>query len=325
MDIQIKRKTKIDRTETIVKRVRRWSVSCLIIHMQNCTYKLNDGRLIGYAMYGPDEGKPVFYFHGTPSSRLEPLIINAFDDLNTLLSKYNIRLIAVDRPGMGLSTFYEESNFSSFAQDVFQLANHLNITTSKVLGWSGAGPFELALAYHFPELIKSVYIITGFTVSFSKPAVFKAMHANKYYFGAAKYIPFIMRPLMNVVGKIKSDKPLPHWISQLPEQDQQYMYDRDFVKLISSVTTNEACKVNSKGLVHEAQLYFREPHYQLSSITQPIHFWWGCKDEAVPKIHAEALEKEAPLAIMHYKQNEAHLSVYINYFEEVLSTIASNV
>ena len=32
---------------------------------------LPDGRQLGYAEYGNPEGKPIFYFHGFPGSRLE--------------------------------------------------------------------------------------------------------------------------------------------------------------------------------------------------------------------------------------------------------------
>jgi hypothetical protein len=32
--------------------------------------RLGDGRLLGYAEYGDLEGKPLFFSHGTPGSRL---------------------------------------------------------------------------------------------------------------------------------------------------------------------------------------------------------------------------------------------------------------
>ena len=32
---------------------------------------LSDRRKLGYNEYGPADGKPLFYFHGTPSSRIE--------------------------------------------------------------------------------------------------------------------------------------------------------------------------------------------------------------------------------------------------------------
>jgi len=37
----------------------------------NQTVVLQDGRSLGFAEYGDPDGKPVFYFHGHPSSRLD--------------------------------------------------------------------------------------------------------------------------------------------------------------------------------------------------------------------------------------------------------------
>ena len=57
--------------------------------MKNNVHQLPDKRKLGYALYGPDDGEPVFYFHGTPSSRLEPLIINAYNkNIDELIQQF---------------------------------------------------------------------------------------------------------------------------------------------------------------------------------------------------------------------------------------------
>ena len=63
--------------------------------------KLRDGRMLGYAEFGAPGGRPVFYFHGFPGSRLDWPLSDADDSAAQL----NVRIIAVDRPGMGLSDF----------------------------------------------------------------------------------------------------------------------------------------------------------------------------------------------------------------------------
>ncbi|RYY95141.1 MAG: alpha/beta hydrolase, partial [Chitinophagaceae bacterium] len=85
-------------------------------------HTLSDGRALCYALYGPVDGRPVLYFHGTPSSRLEPLLLNHFGgDLEGLLSVAGVRLIAVDRPGMGLSSYNPRNSFLATARDVSEL------------------------------------------------------------------------------------------------------------------------------------------------------------------------------------------------------------
>ena len=39
--------------------------------------KLKDGRSLGYAEYGSPDGKPIFYFHGFPGSRIDWLLCDA--------------------------------------------------------------------------------------------------------------------------------------------------------------------------------------------------------------------------------------------------------
>jgi pimeloyl-ACP methyl ester carboxylesterase len=284
---------------------------------------LTDGRKLSYALYGPTNGKPVFYFHGTPSSRLEPLLLNVHNkDLEQLLQQYNIQLIAVDRPGSGLSTYNPGNSFQSFAGDVAQLAAHLHIARAGVLGWSGAGPFALSLAFHHPELISGVYLITTFTRSFSEDGVFRVMHANKYYFGSARYAPWLLRGVMNVVSKKPADKPMPKWLSGMPEVDYKCMNTPEEAQQLSLVSICESCITGSNGAVQEATLYFDPTVYNIGQIQQPIHYWWGTVDNVVPDVHPKAIESKAPNANMHYKEGEGHLSIYIHYFEEVLETIA---
>jgi dipeptidyl aminopeptidase/acylaminoacyl peptidase len=98
------------------------------------TIQLSDGRTLAYLESGDPEGRPLFYFHGGPGSRLEGLL---FDDLNQQLG---IRMITPDRPGYGLSDFQEARTYLDWPDDVRQLADQLDIERFAVLGWSSGGP-----------------------------------------------------------------------------------------------------------------------------------------------------------------------------------------
>jgi pimeloyl-ACP methyl ester carboxylesterase len=280
---------------------------------------------LGYAFYGPGNGVPVLYFHGTPSSRLEPLILKNYNkDIEQLLYQYKINLVAIDRPGMGQSDYNPKGSFHSFACDVNELIDYLQLSKCTVLCWSGGGPYALSLAYHFQQRVQQVYIVAGFTRSFSEHRVFKNMNGNIYYFWSAKNIPMIMRAIMNYAGKKEAHKPIPKWLSRLPDADHNLLNDPAVINHFAKVTLNEACRRDSRGLVHEAGIYFNDTGYKLTGIVQPVHYWWGIEDNTVTKVHAEAVEKLVPGAVMHYKQNEGHLSVYVNCIEEVLQTISGN-
>jgi pimeloyl-ACP methyl ester carboxylesterase len=70
----------------------------MAVHSSHSLY-LRDGRRLGYAEYGDPQGLPVFFFHGTPGSRFECGHADIADDFR----RAGARLIAPDRPGIGLS------------------------------------------------------------------------------------------------------------------------------------------------------------------------------------------------------------------------------
>jgi len=96
---------------------------------------LPDGRRLGYLVVG--KGKPLVYFHGTASSRLEAKL------LSELASTAKLQIISIDRPGYGLSTFAPRTNICDFADDINFLVDHLGIKRFGVIGWSGGGAFAL--------------------------------------------------------------------------------------------------------------------------------------------------------------------------------------
>lgn len=110
------------------------------MNAQTDSIQLNDGRILGYKEYGSTDGLPILYFHGFPSSRLEPL---SFGDMQSL---HAYRLIAIDRPGMGLSTLHPTRTFASWASDIDELTEHLSLKKFSILAYSGGAPFALACA-----------------------------------------------------------------------------------------------------------------------------------------------------------------------------------
>ena len=76
------------------------------------TLQLHDGRSLGYADFGSPDGQTLFYFHGHPGSRLEARF------LAKQATQVGIRLIGVDRPGMGLSSYKAGRQFLDWPDDV---------------------------------------------------------------------------------------------------------------------------------------------------------------------------------------------------------------
>src|SRR5258708_3828222 len=73
---------------------------------------LPDGRRLSYADWGDPKGRPVLYFHGGLSCRLDI----AFGDAEA--KTHGVRLLAPDRPGIGGSDRARRRAVASWAADV---------------------------------------------------------------------------------------------------------------------------------------------------------------------------------------------------------------
>lgn len=109
-----------------------------------------------YAEFGDPNGQPVMYFHGSPSCRLEPLLIG--DDL---LAQLGLRVIAPDRPGIGGSDFQTGRELVDWPANVNSLADSLGLERFSVMGNSGGGPYVAVCAAKIPNRLKSAVIVSG--------------------------------------------------------------------------------------------------------------------------------------------------------------------
>ena len=143
---------------------------------------LSSGRQLAFRRYGKPGGRPVIFAHGNLNSRLfEP----AWNQTESLTAAAGANVIAVDRPGVGLSDLNDpHSNSNSrtyldFANDMRQLADHLELEASgySMVGFSSGGPHALACAAARLPGLESVALV-------SSDAPYYKMNMNEKLFGA---------------------------------------------------------------------------------------------------------------------------------------------
>ncbi len=72
-----------------------------------------------------------------------------------------IRLIGVDRPGIGSSTPFQYDTIFAFAEDLRTIADTLGIDKFEVIGLSGGGPYTLACAAAVPDRVVAAGVLGG--------------------------------------------------------------------------------------------------------------------------------------------------------------------
>ncbi|CQD19390.1 alpha/beta hydrolase [Mycolicibacterium conceptionense] len=117
---------------------------------------VGDGRQLGFAEFGDPQGRAVFWLHGTPGARRQ-----IPTEARIYAEQHHIRLIGVDRPGIGSSTPHQYDRVLDFGDDLRTIADTLGIDTMAVIGLSGGGPYTLATAAAMPDRVVAAGVLGG--------------------------------------------------------------------------------------------------------------------------------------------------------------------
>jgi pimeloyl-ACP methyl ester carboxylesterase len=156
--------------------------------VEDGTLLLGDGRKLGYAQYGRPDGEPLFYFHGHPGSRLEARFAHR------AAAEAGLRVVALDRPGYGLSDFQPGRVITGWPADVAEAADLLRIGKFSVAGASGGGPY--ASSWRLPGRVIRAAVISG-VGPYQVPGITTGMRwQNRIGFEWGSRWPALARALM---------------------------------------------------------------------------------------------------------------------------------
>jgi pimeloyl-ACP methyl ester carboxylesterase len=268
-------------------------------------YDTKQGTHLAVYEYGDSNGQPIIFYHGTGShiqANLihKPAIENGF------------RIIAPDRPGVGLSHFRKGWTALEYAYDMEELADILGITKFGAIGISGAGPTLMATAFTIPKRLNCVVDLACAMPVYSDPNFAENLGKADRFFAKIGTrlplwifsIPFSILGFMQTLMKspssfakmfdsslCQSDKD----IFKLPEF--QYLIMRDFQHLF---------KQGAKGPAYDAQIVYRSWGFDLSDITIHLEIFQGTADKFIPSIFSEYLTKTARDCSLNLIEGEGH-------------------
>jgi pimeloyl-ACP methyl ester carboxylesterase len=282
------------------------------------SFRLPDGRTLTYAEYGTPNGRPVFYFHGTPGSRLEPALLDDND-----IAKAGIRLIACDRPGMGGSDFQPGRGFSHWAADVVALANNLGLGKFGVCGISGGSGYVAACARLIPDRLSSAVIVSG-AGHMDSPAARASLSAQGrlIWWIAARSVPLMGLMLSGMKNGTKAD---PEKIRKQGMKGMQPVEAAVFEKpgrLEAFMATGaESLRQGTRGVAWDTHLYPSPWDFRPEEINFPVRLLHGEDDQNVPVAIARALAAEIPGCSATFYPGEGHMSTLANHLDEVFSAL----
>jgi pimeloyl-ACP methyl ester carboxylesterase len=277
--------------------------------------KLLDGRALTFAQYGDPLGRPVLFFHGTPSSRL----LRHPDD--SLTASLGIRLITIDRPGFGGSDYQPNRQLLDWPDDVSMLADKLGIERFAVAGVSGGGPYVAACAYKIPHRLTVGGIISGVGPTDVEENVetFNKTRAGGIFL--ARHAPWLLRPLI--------------WLLQNPQRGIENYYlkimaesatvdqevlRRPEIKSLAMACWSEGTTNGIRGFARDCIIFSKPWGFKLEDIQAIIHIWHGDQDTSTPLCMAKYLANQIPNCQLTILSGKGHFLLF-DQWAEILTTL----
>jgi len=284
------------------------------------TIVLSNGRTLAFAEYGKPDGKPVLYFHGHPSSRLDWQLFDP-DDVTAQLG---IRLIAPDRPGHGLSHNQPRRTMLDWPDDMLELAKALELDQFAVLGVSGGGPYAAVCAFKISTRITRTAIVCGMGPANANGA---KKGTSWIYAGKPALMRNAMLKMMDIGLKRDPREFQRRFLSQASTSfsvpDAPLLEDSEFAGDFLNLTFREALRSGIAGASHDARLYSKPWGFQLEDIASDIHLWHGELDRQVLPSVGHHVASAIPNCQASFLSNEGHLSLPRNHLREILGTLVS--
>lgn len=118
--------------------------------------KLSASRTLAYRAFG--NGFPVLFFPGNLNSRyFRP----AWGATEVIAEKCGVRVIVVDRPGVGFSSLPPIESYNEFAELIAEFVSVTKLESLGLLGFSSGGPYAAACACRLNSKVNKLVLVSA--------------------------------------------------------------------------------------------------------------------------------------------------------------------
>lgn len=263
------------------------------------------GRRLGFASFGDPLGQPVVWMHGTPGARRQiPLEARSFAD------REGLRIIGVDRPGVGSSTRHVYRDLLDWTDDLTILADVLGVGRMHVVGLSGGGAYALAAGAALPDRVDRVVVIGGVAPTVGADA------AGGGAMALAKRVSPLLRAGRVPIGitlttAVRLVRPFGSTVLDAyrlvqPEGDKRLLGRPEFKAMFLDDLLNGSRRQITAPL-SDLLLFTRDWGFRLADVQVPVLWWHGDQDHIVPLAHGQHCVARLPHARLTLMEGESHL------------------
>ena len=209
------------------------------------TVRLGDGRTLAYAEWGDPNGSPVIECHGNPGCR-----VLVWDE--GVAAHLGVRLITIDRPGIGLSTPKPRRSVADCATDVGELCDAIGVERFSLLGYSVGGAYACGCANRLGDRVASMALV-GSIVPLDRPGAFAKL-GRPFQWRLARDRPCLARGVFAAQVLLAR---LPLWVlrrpvtARLPAADRAVLDDDPRIIERGAAMVAEAVRQGTGGLVED--------------------------------------------------------------------------
>lgn len=279
---------------------------------------VREGRRLSFAEFGVPHGAPIVWMHGTPGARRQiPVEARAY------AVEHDLRIIGIDRPGIGSSTPHLYPDILDWTEDLALLADVLGIDTMRVIGLSGGGPYALAAGAGLPDRVHAVGVLGGVAPMVGPDAVRGGIIEIAPY--AAPALVATRVPLsIGLAGAIRLIRPLAGaaidgYAAVQPAGDKRLLARPEFRAMFIDDLLNGS-RFQMGAILSDIVLFTRPWGFNAADVPVPVHWWHGDADHIIPFRHGQHLVDRLPQAEMTVIAGESHLGG-LGAATEVLETL----
>jgi pimeloyl-ACP methyl ester carboxylesterase len=278
------------------------------------------GDRIAWNEYGDPGGGVMMFYHGWPSSRLQARAAHH------LACERGIRVIALDRPGMGRSTLVRGRRLEDWDALIEEFADAHGIGRFAQLGVSGGGPYVLPCITRMPDRVAGSAVLCG-AVPLGPQEDSKGLHPVYRAMIAMKWMP---PPCFSPAFKVGcwlahgnlNRPPLSWLLAILPAEDREVLRCNPHGVPVFVASFEEGVRQGGSGVMSDADVYLNEWKLDLSSIRQPVCYWHGGRDRNIPAGLVRNLVARIPGARLQVDETEGHFSLALHRAPDAMDYLA---
>lgn len=289
-------------------------------------WEYSAGKVLAWSEYGDPSGFPVFYYHGWPSSRLQARLAHH------LAVKRGLRIISMDRPGMGKSSFMPGRVLSDWSGMMEGFADHLSIEKFAQLGVSGGGPYVLMCAAKIPDRLAASAVLAGMVPLPMLECGISGLHPMYRMLIPLRKLPAPVFTAGFWASSFASKAdplqfPMSLFLRSFAEEDRAILHENRNVWKVTTASYNEGVcgAAGGQGVLADAEIYLLNPDLDPGKITHPIAYWHGDEDKNIPAEFVQELTANMPSSCLEIAPGLGHFSLAVHRAEDALNFIRERV